>query len=547
MSSVQVTYAIASAERNSSMLQSSDTQPAAANRAPLPAEAPILREGDTCWRIARARRFAVIVDAADYFARLKEALLEARHSVLLIGWDFDLRIRLTPDDPDDGEVRLGEFLKHLVRQRPDLRIYILKWDMAVLFTLRWEALPMMFSDLVVTRRIHLRFDSKHPPTAAHHQKIAVIDDAIAFCGGIDMTDHRWDTRAHDSHDAHRIDPEGETYGPWHDSTTAVDGEAARALGDLARERWRCATGQRLRRPDADFDAWPNELVPQLHDVAVGVARTMPAYEGRPAAHEVERLYIAAIHSARRTIYIESQFFASAAIAEALAKRLKEPDGPEVIVVNPRHSASWLEQETMDSARALIVKRVRDADHHDRFRIYYPVNESGEAIYVHSKVLAVDDRLLRVGSSNINNRSMGFDSECDLAVEANPREPDIAPAVVGIRNGLLAEHLGVPVEAVARAVDDHGSMMAAIESLRRPQGRTLELLPVRQLCDLESALAESRIADPERPVKPESLLKHGVKRIFLRQPLAASAALGLAALGGYWAVRSAAKRSRRAAS
>ena len=37
---------------------------------------------------------AVIIDAADYFLHLKAAILRARHSILLVGWDFDARIQL---------------------------------------------------------------------------------------------------------------------------------------------------------------------------------------------------------------------------------------------------------------------------------------------------------------------------------------------------------------------------------------------------------------------------------------------------------------------
>ncbi len=188
---------------------------------------PILEPGKTCCRIARAHRFAMIVDGAEYFAQLRAAMLKAQHLILLIGWDFDLRIRLTPGGFDDPGSRLGEFMKSLVRRRPDLRIYILQWDMAVFCTLGWRTLPALFSDFLIPRHIHLRFDSTHPLTAAQHQKIAVIDASIAFCGGIDVNDHRWDTRAHLANDPRRVDPEGSLYAPWHDSTVAVDGEAAR--------------------------------------------------------------------------------------------------------------------------------------------------------------------------------------------------------------------------------------------------------------------------------------------------------------------------------
>ena len=113
----------------------------------------------------------------------------------------------------------------------------------------------------------------------------------------------------------------------------------------------------------------------------------------------------------------------------------------------------------------------------------------------------------------------------------------------IRNDLLGEHLGVTADAVAAAVKEKGSMLAAVDGLRQPQGRTLRPLPVRELNDAEVALVESHIADPERPVNPERLLKHGVKLTLLRRPLRASAVVGLAALGVCSALYLAAKSKR----
>ena len=514
------------------MLQEIESPPLTANHEDSHLPQRILRPGDTCWRIARADRFAVIVDAADYFAHAKEAMLKAKHSILLVGWDFDLRIRLTPDDDgEDGRIRLGDFLKELVNRKPGLRIYILKWDMAVFFTMRWEIVPMILHDIVGTRRIHLRFDSTHPLMAAHHQKIVVIDDALAFCGGIDMTEHRWDTREHIPNDRHRIDPAGENYGPCHDSTTAVDGEAARALGELARMRWQFATGQNLPVPDRTLDVWPEALQPQLHDVDVGIARTFPAYGRRDAVSEIEKLYVAAIRAARDTIYIENQFLASKRIVEALCARLQEDDGPEVLFITPQSAESWLEEEVMDSARALCLQRLLRADRHGRFGIYYPVNAAEQSIYVHSKVMVVDDRLLRVGSSNVNNRSMGFDSECDLAVEGTPEEPRTQSTVLNLRNNFLAEHLDVSQAAVAQAILEHGSLLRAVEALRKNEGRSLRPLPLREVSEAEELIVETRLADPERPAQPERRIEHMAKRAVLRHPITAAALLGGAALTG----------------
>ena len=94
----------------------------------MDANSPVLRQGDTCWRIETADRLAVIVDAADYFTTLREVMQKAQHSVIMIGWEFDTRIDLDPRrQEDDVPHRLGRFLSWLARRRPELQIHLLQW------------------------------------------------------------------------------------------------------------------------------------------------------------------------------------------------------------------------------------------------------------------------------------------------------------------------------------------------------------------------------------------------------------------------------------
>jgi phospholipase D1/2 len=132
-------------------------------------------------------------------------------------------------------------------------------------------------------------------------------------------------------------------------------QAALALGLLARERWNQATGEELPPPDPQGDPWPDDVRPTFTDVDVAIARTIPAMEGQKEIREIEALYLSAIRRARRTIYIESQYFAARKIAEAMAARLREPDGPEIVIVNPAFSYGWLEEEAMGSARRPLVQ------------------------------------------------------------------------------------------------------------------------------------------------------------------------------------------------
>jgi phospholipase D1/2 len=462
----------------------------------------LLHPGRNCWRVETARRAAVIVDAADYFRLAKRAMLKARRQIMLIGWDFDTRIFLDREDKADEDTseapnKLGHLLLWLAKTRPELEINILKWDIGALKLLGRGTTLFTIARWAAHSRITFKLDSAHPVGASHHQKILVIDDAIAFCGGIDMTGSRWDTREHRPKDPLRRRPTTRrAYMPWHDVTMAVDGDAARALGELARARWSAAGGGELDAPHPTEAVWPRDLTPQFHDVRVGIARTRGAHEALDEVRENEALFVDLIASASRFLYSENQYFASRVVAEAIAKRLAEPEGPEFVLVQPASSDGWLQEEVMGSARSELMAALADRDRHRRFRLYTPVNAAGEDIYVHAKVTIVDDRVLRIGSSNLNNRSMGLDSECDLVIDAgDPANEGAAARIAAIRSDLLAEHLGVAVDAVDQALARTGSLIGAVESLRG-EGRSLNAFTPPPINAIERRLAESEVFDPE---------------------------------------------------
>lgn len=460
----------------------------------------MLRAGRNCWRIERAQRLALIVDAADYFRHVKYAMLKARHRIMLIGWDFDTRIKLEPEKQSlEGPNALGEFLSWLPKHRKQLNVYVLKWDLGMIQALGRGMTPLFMVDWITDKRLHLRLDHAHPVGAAHHQKIVVIDDALAFCGGIDMTTDRWDTPEHLDDNPLRTKPSGRAYGPWHDATTAVDGDAARAIADLARERWLRGTGKVLPPVAGKSDLWPDNLVPTMEDVQVAIARTLPELDNQQAVREIESLYLDAIGQAERTVYIETQYLASRKIADAMARRLKEPSGPEIVLVLPKTTEGWLEHKAMDGARHRLLHELWQADRHGRLGVYYPVTAGGKPIYVHAKILTMDDKLLRVGSSNLNNRSLSFDTECDLAVEAIGPSPDqikLRDTIVAVRDNFICEHLGVESQRFSAALDvSSGSVLKAIDALRGP-GRTLMPFDRATIEDDESLLAENDLLDPE---------------------------------------------------
>ena len=378
---------------------------------------PICVEGKNCCSISRATRVALLIDGEAYFSALTSTLERAQRFIFIAGWQLDSRFRLNPRN--SASPCFGDFLHDLVRRNRKLRIYVLLWDFAMIYAADREIIPLYSHPWRSHRRIHFRLDSSHPLGASHHQKIVVIDDAVAFSGGLDIAEHRWDTPDHLPQDPQRVDSLGRLYPPYHDVQLMVDGAAAATLGDIVRERWRRATGKRLRmaagRPG---DPWPSEVIPDLQHVSVAISRTEPTYDVRQEVREVESLYVDSIRHARRFIYLENQYLSSSAIGDALVARLQEKDGPEIIMVLPQETSEWLEQVSMAVLRSRLLKRLRAADGFGRLHVYYPgIEDENVQVRVHSKVCFIDDRLLRVGSANLNNRSMGLDTECDLAVEA----------------------------------------------------------------------------------------------------------------------------------
>lgn len=452
------------------------------------------------WRFAHADRMHVVIDAADYFVAVREAMLKARHRIMLIGWDFDTRITISKQPRRRGEPprRLGDFILWLAKRRPELEIRLLKWNFGAMKLLTRGSSMLDVARWAMQPNIQFKLDSAHPVGCSHHQKIVVIDDAFAVCGGIDMTSDRWDTRDHDDNDARRKQPNGKPYGPWHDATMLLDREAAVALGELGRDRWVTAGGDPMPPcPPPSDDPWPDSIEAEFRDVTVGIARTRAAYEGATEIREVEELFLRQIASAKRFIYAENQYFASRKIADAIAERLREADPPEIVLVNPATADGWLEQKAMDSARAQLVRAIGEHDHAERFTIAIPHTVAGEPIYVHAKLTIIDDRILRIGSANMNNRSLGLDSECDVFIDASAAGNEAAAAIIHAqRIDLLAEHCGTSVEEMERLIEQHGSMRGAILATLDRGGRTLRRLELPELSEDEKALAENAVLDPE---------------------------------------------------
>ena len=480
---------------------------------------PILKVGRNCWRIGRAARARVIVDAADYYHCIRGAMEKAERRIFIVGWDFDTRIALEPDEQGKGET-LGRFFLRLARSKPERQIAILKWNVGALKQLVHPSAVVWLARWKLSKAIDFRFDSAHPVGCSHHQKIVVIDDDLAACGGIDISNHRWDTSEHRDADPHRTAPGGKKYQPWHDATMLMQGPVARDLSELGRERWKIATKRALPEIEPGKCDWPEGLEPMFCQVDIGISRTRAAFGGQEEVDEIETLNLDIIAAAKRFIYFENQYFTSAKIGAAIAKRMAEPDAPEIVMVMPRTAEGWLEQQAMDAARLKLIEAIGRNDNSNRFRIYVPTTAGGDDIYVHAKIAIVDDRMLRVGSSNLNNRSQRLDSECDVTIDcALPANRKAAAAITGLRYRLLSEHLGCGADEIRVAEQRSGSMVDAIEALRG-SGRTLDLLEIEPVGAAQEYIAENELLDPESadamldPIAKRGLAKSWAKGLAL---------------------------------
>ena len=214
------------------------------------------------------------------------------------------------------------------------------------------------------------------------------------------------------------------------------------------------------------------------------------------------------------LYLENQYFTSPIIAEALARRLTDPSGPEIVLISTEHSPSYFDKITMDRARSVVVRRLREADVFGRLRILCPHTPHGKPVIVHAKVTIVDDRLVRIGSANLNNRSSGLDTEVELGIEAKTGAH--STAITALRNRLIGHYFGRSATDVAHAIERRGGLIAAIDQLNT-RGRLTEITPLK-LGRAAKFIAAYHLGDPMgvedawKPFKRRQMLDDGVRAI-----------------------------------
>lgn len=464
----------------------------------------------TPWRIHAGTRAGVFIDGRDYYRAFYETARRARRSILLLGWQFDSDVQLlrgndVPEGATPESLRLLPFLEALLVARPELEVRILAWEHNVVLTLERQWLQKVRFDLQTSSNFHFEVDGTVPTYGSHHQKVAIIDGQIAFLGSADICQDRWDTSEHAYQQPLRTGRGEMAYPPYHEVQVELAGAAARSLVDLFVERWADALGETLdaARLVGSGDELPcAEATVALPSSNVGIYREFPQRVGRPPVREVTELLQGCVASARQLIYIETQYLTSRAFADALAARMRDASRPklEVIIVLPDKPEALKEELAMGGTQAKVLAELdatAKATGH-ALGIYNVAVQDDVFVYIHSKLVLVDDRVLTIGSANLTNRSMSIDSEVHVAWVAAESGDELGRAIAGLRRRLLTEHIGGP--ALGSAALDGPALVERLDVIARSGERRLRAhdLHVAEGQGLFDAAQDvvSAYADPE---------------------------------------------------
>jgi phospholipase D1/2 len=414
----------------------------------------------TCWKVHERAKTALLIDGRDYYRAFYSAALTAKKSILLLGWQFDSDVELLrgedlPEGAQAEDVRLLSLLDRLCRARPELEVRVLAWDHSVIFALERELLQRLYFEAITCKGFTFQWDNTVPMQGSHHQKVAIIDGRIAFFGSQDICQARWDDSTHRVPNELRTS-RGSFHQPYHEvQVAAVGREVVRSFVDLFAWRWYGATGEQIDveklidQEEADNSFSFPVTLPMAEKSRLGIARTIPEVENRVYVDEVSKLHVAAIGKAERFIYIESQYLTSCAVRDALIARMHDEERPklDIIVLLPHKPEKFKEEMTVGIPQAVMLKLLSDeAKKHGHALGIYNVltghDEEGEPVYVyiHSKLMIVDDAIFLVGSANLTNRSMTIDSELVVAYEANG-DRRVRDAIRRARVRLMLEHTG----------------------------------------------------------------------------------------------------------
>jgi len=252
----------------------------------------------------------------------------------------------------------------------------------------------------------------------HHQKIFVIDDTIAFVGGINMDETHIDNSEHN-----RIKPH-----PTHDLFCEIRGPAVRDVTHNFVQRWNEATEKNEEDGSYPQDETPSDIAfpPEQPtqksegNVKIQVTRTIPkdTYSAiSNGEYSIRESYLKAIDNAKKYVYLENQYFFDKVSHYSVIRALiyAAYRGVKIFVVLPGEP---------DFTRLFSFEFLKEVKNHPNIYVYtlatpYQANNTNRFkyndIYVHSKLFIVDDEWYSIGSANISYESLRTDTEINVAV------------------------------------------------------------------------------------------------------------------------------------
>ena len=408
-----------------------------------------------------------LIDGAQALPRLAAELRKARSHVHLAGWFMSPDFALVREPV---RVELRHLLAELAERVP-VRVLLWAGSPLPLFRPDRKDVAQALHTLTFGTKIEAVADPKERPLHCHHEKIAVIDDDVAFVGGIDLT-----TEAGDRFDANGYPARGEL--GWHDASCLLRGPAVADVAAHFAQRWHDLTGEALPRPNP---------APSVDGVEVQVVRTVPerVYDSVLGGDfRILESYVRALRSAQRLVYLENQFLWSNEIVQILLDKIAHPPSDDfrlllLLPANPNNGR--------DDTRGQLADLIEADDRTGRV-VACTLRALGDRgpcpVYVHAKIGIVDDRWLTLGSANLNEHSLFNDTEMNVVT----CDPELVRTT---RLRLWTEHLGRPEEIVsadpARVVDELWKPIAEEQYDRRQAG----LPPTHRLCLLPGVSRRSR--------------------------------------------------------
>ncbi|MEA2370591.1 MAG: hypothetical protein QOH12_985 [Solirubrobacteraceae bacterium] len=395
----------------------------------------------------------VLIGGAAYFAALEKAVRGARRSVTIAGWSIRPGFALLRDEPP---VLLRELLGEAA-ESVDVRLLLWAGAPGPVGEPRRGTVRQQRDELIRGTRVKVALDAHERPMHCHHEKLAVIDDEIAFVGGIDLTDlgiDRYDTPDHPS----RGRP------GWHDLAARIRGPALADVSAHLAQRWRAVTGEQIPAAPAGAAA--------AGEVELQIVRTVPEklYDFAPHGDfRIIEAYVRALRSAEHLVYLENQFLWSPEIVRILADKLRRPPADDFRVVVLLPGKPNIGEDDTRGQLSVLTRADRDARRFLATTIRARSGATSDRVYVHAKVAIVDDRWLTLGSANLNAHSFYNDTEVNLVT----RDPALARDT---RLRLWSSHLERPVDEISghpsSVIDELWRPIAAEQRERRERGEPL---------------------------------------------------------------------------